>query len=188
MCTVCITILYAVSLYKTQGDFAQQCHMTLDLFPAAAKRVGWCLCFIWLFLSLCLPSLKSRCWDMLSGSGCKERMEPARVWGGGLVVSLPTDQITAGISSSVSIRSKEVNPLGSIWEKSVTTLMDMHHLHLNVRFLPFNSIKWRRAVWPWVSMHMRGSSKKWFAWCCRSDYFSWKGATSNTKARKLLCS
>lgn len=52
---------------------------------------------------------------------------------GGLVVSLPTDQITAGISSSVSIRSKEVNPLGSIWEKSVTTLMDMQHLHLNVR-------------------------------------------------------
>lgn len=97
---------------------------------------------------------------MLSGSGCKERMEPARVWGGGLVVSLPTDQITEGISSSVSIRSKEVNPPGSIWEKSVTTLMDMHHLHLNVRFLPFNSIKWRRAVWPSVSMRMRGSSKK----------------------------
>lgn len=31
------------------------------------------------------------------------------------MVSLPTDQITAGISSSVSIRSKEVNPLGSIF-------------------------------------------------------------------------
>lgn len=86
-------------------------------FHAAAKKVGGCLCFIWLFLSLCLPSLKSRCWDMLSGSGCKGRMESAMVWGGGLVVSVPTDQITAGISSSVSIRSKEVNPPGSIWGK-----------------------------------------------------------------------
>ncbi len=75
---------------------------------------------------------------MLSGSGCKGRMEPAMVWGGGLVVSLPTDQITAGISSSVSIRSKEVNPPGSSWgEKSVTTLMDMQHLHLNVRTFAF---------------------------------------------------
>lgn len=74
---------------------------------------------------------------MLSGSGCKGRMESAMVWGGGLVVSVPTDQITAGISSSVSIRSKEVNPPGSIWGKSVTTLMDKHHLHLNVRILAF---------------------------------------------------
>lgn len=71
---------------------------------------------------------------MLSGSVCKGRMELAMVWGGGLVVSLPTDQITAGISSSVFIRSKEVNPPGSSWEKSVTTLMDMHDLHLNVRY------------------------------------------------------
>lgn len=75
---------------------------------------------------------------MLSGSGCKGRMESAMVWGGGLVVSVPTDQITAGISSSVSIRSKEVNPPGSIWgKKSVTTLMDKHHLHLNVRIFVF---------------------------------------------------
>lgn len=84
-------------------------------FSAAAKGVGGRLCFIWLFPFLCLPSLKSRCWDMLTGSGCKGRMEPAIVWGGGLVVSLPTDQITASISSSVSIRSKEANPPGSIW-------------------------------------------------------------------------
>lgn len=41
-----ITILYAASLYKTQGDFAQPCHMTLDLFPAAAKGFRGCLCFI----------------------------------------------------------------------------------------------------------------------------------------------
>lgn len=55
---------------------------------------------------------------MLSGSGCKGRIEPAMVWrGGGLVVSLPTDQITSGISSSVSIRKREANPPGSIWEK-----------------------------------------------------------------------
>lgn len=77
---------------------------------------------------------------MLGGSGCKGGMEPAMVWGGGLVVSLPTDQITTGISSSVSIRSKEVNPPGSIRgkkKKSVTTLMDMHHLHLNVRTFAF---------------------------------------------------
>lgn len=53
------------------------------------------------------------------------------------MVSLPTDQITAGISSSVSIRSKEVNPPGSIWEKIVTTVMDMRDLHLNVRFFAF---------------------------------------------------
>lgn len=53
------------------------------------------------------------------------------------MVSLPTDQITAGISSSVSIRSKEVNLPGSIWEKSVTTLMDKHNLHLNVRTFAF---------------------------------------------------
>lgn len=106
-------------------------------FPAAAKGVAGCLCFIWLFPFLCLPSLKSRCWDILSGSGCKGRMEPAIVRGGGLVVSLQTDQITAGISSSVSIRSKEVNPPESIWAKSVTSLMDMHHLHLNVRIFAF---------------------------------------------------
>lgn len=56
---------------------------------------------------------------MLSGSGFKGRMESAMVWGGGLVVSVPTDQITAGISSSVSIRSKEVNPPGSIWGEKV---------------------------------------------------------------------
>lgn len=37
MCTVYIN-MYAVNLYKTQGDFAQRGHMTLDLFPAAAKR------------------------------------------------------------------------------------------------------------------------------------------------------
>lgn len=53
------------------------------------------------------------------------------------MVSLQTDQITAGISSSVSIRSKEVNPPESIWAKSVTSLMDMHHLHLNVRIFAF---------------------------------------------------
>lgn len=74
---------------------------------------------------------------MLTGSGCKGRMGPVIVWGGGPVVSLPTDQITAGISSSVSIRSKEVNPPGSIWGKSVTTLMGKHHLHLNVRTFAF---------------------------------------------------
>lgn len=52
---------------------------------------------------------------MLSGSGCKGRIESAMAWGGGPAVSLPTDQITAGISSSVSIRrQKEVNPPGSI--------------------------------------------------------------------------
>ena len=33
------------------------------------------------------------------------------------MVSLPTDQITAGVSGSVSIRSKVVNPPGSIWGK-----------------------------------------------------------------------
>lgn len=61
--------------------------------------------------------------------------------GRGLLVSLPADQITAAISSSVSIRTREVNPPGSIWEKSVTTLMDRNHLHLNVTVLPVHSIK-----------------------------------------------
>lgn len=75
---------------------------------------------------------------MLSGSGCKGGMEAALAWGGGLVVSLPTDRITAGISSSVSISCEEANPLGLIWgeKRSVTTLMD-HHLHLNVRTFSF---------------------------------------------------
>lgn len=54
---------------------------------------------------------------MLDGSGCKGGMESATVWEEGLVVSLPTDQITTGPSSSVSIRSKEVNPPRSTWEK-----------------------------------------------------------------------
>lgn len=73
------------------------------------------------------------------GGAAKERMEAATVWGEGLVVSPPTDQITASVSSSVSIRGKEVNPPGSIWggKKSVTTLMDMHHLHSNARFFFF---------------------------------------------------
>lgn len=133
--------LYAVSLYKTQGDVAQQCHMTLALFPAAVKGVGGRLCFIWLFPFLCLPSLKSRCWDMLSGSGCKGRMEPTVVWGGGLVVSLPTDQITAGISSSVSIRSKEVNPPGSTSGKKCDNSNGHAPFAFKCdNFLPFNSI------------------------------------------------
>lgn len=51
------------------------------------------------------------------GGAAKERMEAATVWGEGLVVSPPTDQITASVSSSVSIRGKEVNPPGSIWGK-----------------------------------------------------------------------
>lgn len=95
---------------------------------------------------------------MLSGSGCKGRMESAMVWGGGLVVSLPTDQITAGISSSVSIRSKEVNPPGSIWEKSVTTNGHALFAFKCENFLSYNSIKWR-AVWPSVTLCMRGHLK-----------------------------
>lgn len=53
------------------------------------------------------------------GGAAKEGMEAAMVLGEGLVVSPPTDQITASISSSVSIRGKEVNPPGSIWGKKV---------------------------------------------------------------------
>lgn len=50
------------------------------------------------------------------------------------MVSLPTDRITAAISSWVSIRSKEVNPPGANW-KEKQTLMEIHHLHLNVQTL-----------------------------------------------------
>ncbi len=32
---------YAVSLYKTKGDFAQQCQVTLDLFPCSCRRGWW---------------------------------------------------------------------------------------------------------------------------------------------------
>lgn len=51
--------------------------------------------------------------DEWNQQGCRKEGE------GGLVASLLTDQITAGISSSVSIRGKEVNPPGSTWEKKV---------------------------------------------------------------------
>lgn len=38
--------------------------------------------------------------------------------------------------------------------------MDMHHLHSNARFfLPFNSIKWRRAASPSASMRMKGGRR-----------------------------
>lgn len=53
MSSLHITILYVASLYKTQGDFGQRRHMTLDLFPAAAERVPWMSLFH-LTIPLCL--------------------------------------------------------------------------------------------------------------------------------------
>lgn len=81
---------------------------------------------------------------------------------GGLVVSLPTDQITTGISSSVSIRSKEVNSPGSIWGEKKCDNSNGHATFAFKceNFLPFNSIKWRRAAaWPSATMRMRGHPK-----------------------------
>lgn len=179
VCNVYITTLYAVNLYKTQGEPAQQCHVTLDPFPYSCYRGWWC--FIWLFPFSVFTSLKSRCWDMLSGSGCKGRMEPARVWGRGSLWF--HDQLIKLQQASVAqfpLEARKSILQGQFGKKkkSVTTLMDMRHLHVNLRFLPFNSIKWRRAA---ISV----DAHEWFAWCCRSNYFSWKADASNTKAKSL---
>lgn len=68
------------------------------------------------------------------GAVVKEEWNHPMLRGGGIVVSLPTDQITTGISSSFSIRSKSSRvDLGKKCDNS----NGRAHLHLNVRTFAF---------------------------------------------------
>lgn len=79
---------------------------------------------------------------MLSGSGCRGQMEPAREWGGGFWFHY---QLIKLQQPSVAQFPLELGK-SILWEKSVTTLMDRNHLHLNVTVLPVHSIKLREEA------------------------------------------
>lgn len=67
-------------------------------------------------------------------------MEPAWVWGGGFWFHYQLIKLQQPSVAPFPLEPGEVNPPGSIWAKSVTTL-DRSHLHLNVTVLPVHSME-----------------------------------------------